>query len=389
MQWLHTEELQDATHAWDGAIVEISTNAGLSFTQIAPVGGYPYSIYGHPASPFVDETPCLAGDGGWERIEFDLSPYAASFIQLQLTFGSDGLVVEEGWYVDDLEVSPYGGGADWLAATPSNGVVSELSTDGILVVANTQGFDYGELRQALILLTSNDPVTPAQRAHIGLSNSSRKIEVIVIGPGRVTPPGPVVVDVGDDIDFVIEADAYHHIANILTGENVFEQALNLAQTNFQWATVSVASTGQLYVAFAPNLVTNGLTELWLVDQGFTNDTFAMEATRDHDGDGAPAWHEFIAGTDPNLRQDVLALKVQDANAGSNASPSTSVQHLRLTWPSAEQRSYSLYSAPNMTSAFSVLVGNIPATPPQNVHTSSASFYTHRFFRIEARFDPVE
>ncbi|MDA1043791.1 MAG: hypothetical protein O3C57_01065, partial [Verrucomicrobia bacterium] len=385
MQWLHTEELQDPQHAWDAAIVEISTNAGLSFTQIAPVGGYPYRMFGHPASPFANETPCLAGTGGWERITFDLAAFAGHFAQLRLQFGSDGFVTEEGWYVDDLEVTPYGGNERWLTATTTNASVASQSTKNMLLVIDAQGFDYGERRQSVIRLTSNDPVTPMQFVSIGAVSTSRRIEVLITGPGRVTPPGPIEVNVGDNINFLIEADTYHHIANILTGQNVVEQSLNLARTNFQWTSINVASTGQLHVVFAANIVTNSLTELWLASHGLTNQAFLLEALSDYDGDGASAWQEFIAGTDPTNRADVLALYLQDANAVSNAPPSEHVQRLRLTWPSAPERTYRLFQANDMASDFSVVVSNITATPPLNVYTSNAPLLTNAYFLIEARF----
>ena len=385
MQWLETEELQDPQHAWDGAIVEISTNAGTSFDQITPIGGYPYRIFGHPASAFPDETPCFAGTGGWERVTFNLSAYTGTFVQFRLTFGSDGFVTEEGWYVDDFEVGPFGGQDSWLNMSITHATVSSQGSRNVLLSIDTQDFDYGEVRQSVIRLTSNDPISPEQFVYLGATNVSRVIAVVVTGPGSVTPPGPVVADVGDTVDFLIEADTYHHIASITAGENVYELSFNLPTTNVMWSVMNSSATGHLYVVFAANLVTNGLTELWLAGHGLTNAPFADEALLDRDGDGANALHEFVAGTDPTNRANVLALLLQDVNAGSNAVPSQSILGLRLAWPSAAQRTYSLYSATDMHSGFNLLVSNIVATPPSNVYTSSAPLLSNQLFRIEARF----
>jgi hypothetical protein len=91
-------------YAWDGGIVEISTDGGNSWTQIAPDDGYPYRIYPNTASPFEEETPCYAATTGWEQETFDLSSYSGG-ARIRFQFGSDGYVTEEGWYIDDIEVT--------------------------------------------------------------------------------------------------------------------------------------------------------------------------------------------------------------------------------------------------------------------------------------------
>lgn len=91
-------------YAWDGGIVEISTDNGASWTQIAPEGGYPYRIYPNTASPFGAETPCFAATSGWEQETFDLSLYTGG-ARIRFQFGSDGYVTEEGWYIDDIQVT--------------------------------------------------------------------------------------------------------------------------------------------------------------------------------------------------------------------------------------------------------------------------------------------
>jgi hypothetical protein len=91
-------------YAWDGGIVEISTDGGYSWTQITPQGGYSHRIYPNDASPFPAETPCYAATAGWEQEVFDLSLYSGA-ARIRFQFGSDGYVTEEGWYIDDVEVT--------------------------------------------------------------------------------------------------------------------------------------------------------------------------------------------------------------------------------------------------------------------------------------------
>jgi hypothetical protein len=101
--WIHAE-LNYGKYAWDGAVVEISPDRGETWSQISPVGGYNYKIYGNYFSPFPGETPCFAWTDDWTRVEFDLSAYQGS-AKIRFRFGSDQYYAAEGWYIDDLVVS--------------------------------------------------------------------------------------------------------------------------------------------------------------------------------------------------------------------------------------------------------------------------------------------
>jgi hypothetical protein len=101
--WMNAET-QSSTYAWDGSIVEISTDGGETWNQIAPVGGYPYLIYANSASPFDADTPCFSGQHDWTEVQFDLSAYEGR-TRIRFRFGSDGYVNFEGWYIDDIVVS--------------------------------------------------------------------------------------------------------------------------------------------------------------------------------------------------------------------------------------------------------------------------------------------
>jgi len=141
---------------WDGAVIDISTNDGVSFERIVPVGGYPYLITPNDESPYVVETPCLGGDGGWEQITFDLSEYAGETVRVQFRFASDMYTTDRGWFIDDVAFS---WGADWLTLSPTSGTVSAESTSDLPLVVNTTGLQVGTHRGALPL-ACNDPTQP-------------------------------------------------------------------------------------------------------------------------------------------------------------------------------------------------------------------------------------
>jgi immune inhibitor A len=100
--WIEAETQSD-TEAWDGGILEVSVEGG-PWTQIEPVGGYPYTILPNPDSPFPGGTPCFSGHStDWEQVEVDLSGLG-QWVQIRWRFGSDAYVTDKGWYIDDVTV---------------------------------------------------------------------------------------------------------------------------------------------------------------------------------------------------------------------------------------------------------------------------------------------
>lgn len=101
--WIHAE-LNVGRYAWDGGVVEISTDGGDTWSQIAPSGGYYYKISSSFFSPFAGETPCFAWTGDWTHVTFDLSAFQGR-ASIRFRFGSDQYYADEGWYIDDVTVS--------------------------------------------------------------------------------------------------------------------------------------------------------------------------------------------------------------------------------------------------------------------------------------------
>lgn len=102
----HWRDIEDNSSAWDGGIVMISTD-GVNWEQITPEGGYPDAIVDNPANILPAGTPCYSGTVGWEMATFNLSGYSG-LAQIMFRMTSDGFVAQEGWYVDDIEVSSLG-----------------------------------------------------------------------------------------------------------------------------------------------------------------------------------------------------------------------------------------------------------------------------------------
>jgi hypothetical protein len=104
--WMDAETSSaHAGYCYDGGRLEISTDGGTNWQVLTPAGGYPYRIRaGGTPGPFAAETPVWSGTHDWQEVTVDLSAYAGS-VKLRWSFGSDGAVGREGWYVDDVKVS--------------------------------------------------------------------------------------------------------------------------------------------------------------------------------------------------------------------------------------------------------------------------------------------
>ena len=104
--WMSAEKHStNQSYAWDGGLVQMSLNGG-NWTQITPVGGYPYKIYNNSASPFSANTWVYSGNFDWTEAIFELGN-VSGIAQFRWVFGSDGYVGGEGWYIDDVRITGY------------------------------------------------------------------------------------------------------------------------------------------------------------------------------------------------------------------------------------------------------------------------------------------
>jgi hypothetical protein len=106
--WNHqTIEDNGTTGCYDGALIDISTDGGTTWTQIEtglltdPYNGVISSGYSNPRAG--DNAWC--GDPqDWLNSVVDLNAYAGQTIQVRFGMTSDSTVSREGWYVDEVVV---------------------------------------------------------------------------------------------------------------------------------------------------------------------------------------------------------------------------------------------------------------------------------------------
>jgi hypothetical protein len=201
--WINSElDNTQYGHCWDGGIVEISTNGGLSFEQVP--GPYNYVISGWQASPWVNGTACLAGNGsGWQDVAFDLSRYAGRPAIIRFNYGADDNNDREGWYVDNIRLAPLQPAArPGIVLLPAAGSVAPGAAGSFVAAVDTSSFLQRWLRVP-ILVRCNDPFTPY--VWFELAFESRHAPIVTLaavcatnGSGLVSINGEVVDPDGED-----------------------------------------------------------------------------------------------------------------------------------------------------------------------------------------------
>lgn len=116
---------------------------------------------------------------------------------------------------------------------------------------------------------------------------------------------------------------------------------------------------------------DGLPDRWELEH-FTNGLDSA-ASGDEDEDGATNWQEWIAGTDPGDAESVLEV---------NSDPSAHPVYMVITWPSVEDRRYTVRWTTNLLNSLNVLSNNIAATPPLNTFTDTThSVEMQLYYRV--------
>jgi choice-of-anchor B domain-containing protein len=97
----------DAEQGYDGGVMEVSTDAGATWTRLTPQGGYPGTITdGGTLCGIAPGSGAFTGSGlDWSSHQIDLSHYAGQHVKLRWLYRSDQAVNGEGWFVDDIALT--------------------------------------------------------------------------------------------------------------------------------------------------------------------------------------------------------------------------------------------------------------------------------------------
>ena len=125
----------------DGGVVEISTDEGETWNVYAPEDGYPVAM---TAGPLAGESAFSGSSEGWQKVSFDLTPFAGTEIIMRFHFYSDGSNTDCGWYIDDFGYHQmYGvleGNVDLAYFDPDSGALVEIVDCGRSTTTNVDGY---------------------------------------------------------------------------------------------------------------------------------------------------------------------------------------------------------------------------------------------------------
>ncbi|BBB31845.1 hypothetical protein TTHT_0221 [Thermotomaculum hydrothermale] len=109
LTFYHTYELENT---YDGAVIEISTDGGSTFTDLGShitQGGYNGTISTSYQSPIAGRSAWTGGSlGTMTQVVVDLSSYVGNTVIIRFRMACDSSVNKTGWYVDDVVVSTSG-----------------------------------------------------------------------------------------------------------------------------------------------------------------------------------------------------------------------------------------------------------------------------------------
>ena len=96
----------NAEPAWDGGVVEISTNNGISWSDLGSAiisGGYNGTL-SSSVNPLSGRKAFTGNSKGFLKTVIDLSAYEGHMAKLRFRFGSDASFAATGWYIDDIQI---------------------------------------------------------------------------------------------------------------------------------------------------------------------------------------------------------------------------------------------------------------------------------------------
>lgn len=315
--------------------------------------------------PYTGSQPVRNGDAGNLAVNLlGLGPIPGS----SLNFQHDLLVADSASRKVLTVISAQGGAYPGTTTRNPWTVLSCLLTNSPLVNGTTQYVASGgsvagnscsqnSLTNISLVLTNDTTLTWNWTTQFMLNVTSA-------GNGSVGGETNGWKDIGSNISVTATASNYYHFAS-------WSGSTNGSTINGGQLGAPMTGPRQILAQFAANLATNNTPHWWLAQYGLaTNDTGAMY----DDGDGMPAWQEYVADTDPTNRSSVLALTaVTISGAGA-----------RMAWTGGSLATQYLEVRNSLTSTsvqWTAIATNLPPTPTATNYLDSANTNPVEFYRI--------
>jgi len=109
------EDTDSPSRAWDGGVLEYSTNDGASWTDAGPLfthNGYTGTIYsgGTANNPLQGRSAFVRESNGYISSRLDLSSLSGQHVRFRFRIGTDSVAGDYGWFIDDVRIYRCDGG---------------------------------------------------------------------------------------------------------------------------------------------------------------------------------------------------------------------------------------------------------------------------------------
>ncbi len=158
--------------SYDGAVLEISTNGGGTWTDLGPyitAGGYNGTISTCCSNPLGGRQAWTGDLTTWTQVTVDLSAFAGQNVNIRWRIGCDSSISDVGWYIDDVQITsplPPNPAPAVLSITPNSGSAYEqtpvvIEGSNLIETPAVQLGDTWLLSVTLVSSTTLEAVVPA------------------------------------------------------------------------------------------------------------------------------------------------------------------------------------------------------------------------------------
>ena len=131
LRFWHTYAFDDASNAYDGGVLEVSTDGGANYADLETKilsGGYNGTLDSRFANPLSNRRAWTKGAlGAMTEVVVDLSSYGGQSVLLRWRQGTDNAAAAAGWFVDDVSITVDDSVCGVPAANPATLSVAPVS----------------------------------------------------------------------------------------------------------------------------------------------------------------------------------------------------------------------------------------------------------------------
>ena len=197
------------------------------------------------------------------------------------------------------------------------------------------------------------------------------LSLATVGKGTINQTNTWVA-FGSNITFTAIPDAYQ-VFSSWSGD------IAPTQANSNPLTVTMNITRAITAQFSRMLTTNGTPVEWLaLVYGTSNTNWNQIDNSDDDTDGLKVWQEYIAGTDPKVRESVLKF-LPESHASS--------QTFWMVWASVTGRVYAIHRSTNMMEVWpqAMVTGLWAELDGTNEYTDTNAAIGPAFYRLNVEY----